>query len=391
MPPLDFPNYPGIGDEFFGFTWDGVRWIARGTTALPWLPLTGGQMSGPISLAGNAAMPLEAVPLQQVQTLVDQESTDLQPQIDAALNNTGRNLLDNAMFNIQQRGPGPFTISTAYTADRWMISITGDATASVTTSVMQPGVGTDEELIWTLQTQVAGGSTAAAGFFLAQRIELARRVLGHTVTVSFWARAMAGAPRVGLGFGVSYGAQGSAATFGHIGITPAVTSAWQRYSATATIPSGVGQTFAGAGEFFQLELWLSDGGNQANRSGGIGVQSSTVQFWGIQLEIGTQATPLDKLDLGTDLANCQRFYQAGFYGSWGGYAPAAGSLGAGHTQTFAVKMRAIPSMATSGFSGINAGNIAPGNIATDCFSYTALGNATGGVSFTLNWTASADL
>ena len=48
----------------------------------------------------------------------------------------------------------------------------------------------------------------------------------------------------------------------------------------------------------------------ATRAGNIGVQSGTVYLWGVQLEIGSVATPLDYG--GTpqqQLAQCQRFFQ----------------------------------------------------------------------------------
>lgn len=45
------------------------------------------------------------------------------------------------------------------------------------------------------------------------------------------------------------------------------------------------------------------------RAGLIGVQSYTLQLWGVQLEIGSVATALEMPDPQQDLAKCQRFYQ----------------------------------------------------------------------------------
>ena len=41
----------------------------------------------------------------------------------------------------------------------------------------------------------------------------------------------------------------------------------------------------------------------------VGVQSGSIAIWGVQLEIGSVATPLEKPDPQQDLAKCQRFYQ----------------------------------------------------------------------------------
>jgi hypothetical protein len=51
------------------------------------------------------------------------------------------------------------------------------------------------------------------------------------------------------------------------------------------------------------------------------VQTATFGFWGVQLEIAqpgqTQPTPLEKVDPGLDLRNCQRFYQTSQFSSYG--------------------------------------------------------------------------
>ena len=66
MPPLDFPNAPANGEVFSRWRWDGEKWVPTASTGTAYLPLTGGAMSGPIVLAGNAAANLNPVPLQQL-------------------------------------------------------------------------------------------------------------------------------------------------------------------------------------------------------------------------------------------------------------------------------------------------------------------------------------
>lgn len=71
---VTFPPNPQVGDTVTDpvtgvvWEWDGVKWTHAGGGAAPaaFLPLAGGTMTGPITLAGDAVNPLEAVPLQQL-------------------------------------------------------------------------------------------------------------------------------------------------------------------------------------------------------------------------------------------------------------------------------------------------------------------------------------
>lgn len=230
-----------------------------------------------------------------------------------------RNLLHNPLFNIQQRGAGAWTASNAYTADRWQLQLGGSDTDSVTISTLadadRAGIG-DEAAIYGL-SQTFTGSTAANSYsLLMQKVEGVRRLSGKTVTMSFWARAVAGTPRVGVGYYQVFGSGGSPspAAYGNLGTTPALTTAWQRYSFTGIIASAAGKTTGTTAntDYTQIEFWFSDQPNYG-RSGGIGVQSGTVGIWGVQLEVGNAATTLEKPDYAFDFHNCCRFYFAAGY------------------------------------------------------------------------------
>jgi len=71
--PLNLPDSPTLGQQFnvggIVWTWDGVKWTSVAPTSPTYLLTTGGTMTGAITLAGNAAQPLDAVPLQQVSTV----------------------------------------------------------------------------------------------------------------------------------------------------------------------------------------------------------------------------------------------------------------------------------------------------------------------------------
>lgn len=226
-----------------------------------------------------------------------------------------RNLLHNGMDRVQQRGAGPWT-SFVYTSDRWSIATnTGGGTRSVTIATLSDAARTaigDEEAAYGLQYVFSGGSAAGDIDLLHQQIEGVRRTAGKTVTVSFWAIAAAGTPKVGIGLQQVFGTGGSPSALVVIAAqTVTLSTTWTRYSLTFAVPSVAGKTFGTTlgTDYLEVDFWLSSGSTFNAQSGSIGVQAATVTLFGRQLEIGSYATPLEKQDIRYDLANCQRFYQ----------------------------------------------------------------------------------
>src|SRR5262249_11354812 len=147
---------------------------------------------------------------------------------------------------------------------------------------------------------------------VTQPIENLGRTSNKTVTASFWACVASGTLRLGVSVDQYFGTGGSPSpqVFG-VGQAVTLTTTWQRFSLTFAVPSIVGKTRGTNGdESTWLNFWFSSGANNATNAGNIGVQSGIAFVYGVQLEIGTVATPLEKLDPRLDLANCQRFYVA---------------------------------------------------------------------------------
>jgi hypothetical protein len=278
----------------------------------PFLPLAGGALTGPLALAADPTTALQAA---------TKEYTDAGDAAIAAraADNTGRNLVHNSMFRVAQRGTGPFSGS-AYTADRWSTARgTGGGTCSVTVSTFADAgraqVG-DESAQNQLTYVFTGGAAAGDQDVLVQKIEGVRRTANQTVTASFWAASTGAALKLGINASQNFGAGGSpSATVSALssGIVLSLPSGgWNRYTATFAMPSVQGKTFGTAGnDWTAIYIYLSAGSAANPTSGGIGVQSGQVSFWGMQLEIGSVATPLEKIDIQQDLAKCQRFYAAG--------------------------------------------------------------------------------
>lgn len=64
---VNFPDAPTSGQISGGWKWDGTKWVANPGV---YLPLTGGDMTGPLVLSADATLPLGAVTLQQMQSAI---------------------------------------------------------------------------------------------------------------------------------------------------------------------------------------------------------------------------------------------------------------------------------------------------------------------------------
>ena len=309
-----------------------------------------------------------------------------------SMNNVGRNLLHNGLFYIQQRGAGPWTANGNFTADRWGISLALD-TVSVSmvglTDANRAAIG-DEAAVWCLYNSFTGNAGAAANNVVFQRLEDARRLSGKTITVSFWASAASGTPKLGVSIDQAMGTGGSpSATV--IGNGQSVTlGAPARYSMTFTVPSLSGKTLGTNGDHStQLNIWYSSGSTNATRAGNVGVQSGAIWLWGMQLEVGSVATPLDKPDPVQQALQCERFYQIG-QGTMSGYAAGA-SQSLYSTTALLVQMRAQPTVVLSPAGGTNYSGVTASTITGGSFVQTATSSAAGQVAWNYSYTASADL
>ena len=86
---------------------------------------------------------------------------------------------------------------------------------------------------------------AGAGAFNAvtQQIEDVRRLAGKTVTVSFWAVAGAGTPKLGVSLNQIFGTGGSPSAYvPTAGQAVTLTTSLARYALTFTLPSVAGKT-----------------------------------------------------------------------------------------------------------------------------------------------------
>ena len=230
--------------------------------------------------------------------------------------NVGRNLIHNPLFNIVQRGTGTF--SSGYTADRWRMDFTLDTFVVQPQALAagNPSFGGDEAASTVLVANVTAGNAGATAFsLLSQLIEDVRRLSGKTVTISFWAYANVGTPKIGVGLRQFFGTGGSPSTMVYVNATPVtVTTTPTRYSVTIPLPSIGGKTLGTNNDHYtRLGFFLSAGANTNTIAGGIGVQTAQFGFWGVQLEIGSVATPLEETGPAAGLGEVSKVLSDGIH------------------------------------------------------------------------------
>lgn len=313
--------------------------------------------------------------------------------------NVGRNLIHNSLFSVVQRGNGPFTPpppSALFAADRWQIAA-GSATDAATVNLVAASDGNrtqagDEAMQTLCSIAVTGGVAASSYVEIYQTLEDVRRLAGKTVTVSFYAAVNVANAKIGVGLTQRFGTGGSPSAIVVINgqITPAIaTSTFNRYSFTFALPSVSGKVMgtnndSGTG----LEFWLSAGSNLTTRSGGVTPQTGNFWLWGVQLEVGSVATVLEKPDNQQDVAKCQRFYYAGSF-ILQGYGGAGATFGG----MFALPtlMRAVPFVAFTPTGNVNVGAVTVGNTYSAALLFNAVATATGSTQIVGNFTATADI
>jgi hypothetical protein len=223
----------------------------------------------------------------------------------------GKNKIINGNFGINQRGFTTTTTSAAYGQDRfYQLNSNGTTTYSAQTFTAGTAPVAGYESINFARMVTTGQTLTSAFSVLGQKIEDVRTFAGNTVTFSFWAKAGSGTPSVSANFFQDFGSGGSAGVYSYPTTQKqAITTSWARYSFTAPVASVAGKTI-GTGSFLAAWIWTSAGTDFNTQTGSLGIQTATIDIWGVQVEYGSYATPFQTAT-GTiqgELAACQRYY-----------------------------------------------------------------------------------
>ena len=224
--------------------------------------------------------------------------------------NYGKNLIINGDFSVWQRG----TSSTAlgYVADdRWFTAGNGN-TVSISRqdfTLGQTDVPNNPKYFSrTVVTSSAGASNFTSKY---QAIEDVTKTSGKEVTLSFWAKADS-AKNIATEFFQFFGTGGSpsAQVLGINVVTHALTTSWQKFTVTATIPSVSGKTLGTSGsDQLGVDFWFDAGSDFDARTNSLGQQSGTFDIANVQLEFGDTATEFEYISPADQLARCQRYFE----------------------------------------------------------------------------------
>jgi hypothetical protein len=224
----------------------------------------------------------------------------------------GKNIILNGDFRINQRAFSSTTTYNTFGFDRFqLIGIGGTSTYSAQT--FTPGTAPVSGYEAINFARLASTGQSASNHYTALRypIEDVRTFAGQTLTVSFWAKASSGTPSVAVTLYQSMGTGGSTGVYNYPTVKKqAITTSWTRYSYTFTLASLSGKTIGSSDNSLELYLWTSAGTQYNTQTDSMGIQSATIDFWGIQAEAGSVATPFETAT-GTipgELAACKRYF-----------------------------------------------------------------------------------
>ena len=311
MAAIDFPASPTTGQIFTAagvtWKWDGAKW--GGAPSGGYLPLAGGAMTGPITLAADPAAAMQPTTKRYVDDVRDDD-----------------NRIINGDMRINQRGAASGTAG-GYTVDRW--SFVSSLATKGTWSQSSIGAAVPG-FPYCLGFQSNSAYTLAAGDYFAFQHKIEADMVSdfawgsaaaQPVTLSFWAQSSLTGT-----FGGCVQNQAVNRTYPFTFSLP--TTAWTKIA--VTIPGDTGGTWIMSGNassvlvLFDLgtgttyrgpaNAWAAT--NYVGATGTVSVLSTAnayLNVTGVKLEIGSTATPYIRQSLAKSLADCQRYYQVNGY------------------------------------------------------------------------------
>ena len=216
-----------------------------------------------------------------------------------------RNLIINGGFDVWQRGTSG---TSGYVADRWTTgNVNGTTTAISQQSFTIGQTDVPGEPQYYHRTVVTSASASNSLSIFEQRVEDVRTGAGQEVTISFYAKADS-SKNISLEMIHNFGSGGSS-DVNTLGVQKfSLTSSWQKFTKTVTLPSISGKTI-GSGSYLACNFWMDAGSSFNSRTDSLGNQSGTFDIALMQLELGNIATPFEHRSYGEELALCQRYYQ----------------------------------------------------------------------------------
>ena len=313
-----------------------------------------------------------------------------------------RNRIINGDMRIDQRNAGASITPTdlQFATDRWRASLNVASKFSLQQSSVAPTGFTNSLLATSLSAYSVAASDVTG---IVQPIEAFNvsdfgwgAAGALTVTVSFWVRSSLTGT---FGGSLRNSARNRSYPFSY---TVSAANTWEQKSITIAgdttgtwlttdgigiqiyFSLGAGSTFSGtAGSWSSSNLITVTGATSV-----VGTNGATFYLTGVQLEVGTAATPFERRQYGQELALCQRYYERGFVWRYMGYNGTDST-----TVYWKVQKRAVPTttVTMSSQSGTTSGpTLSAGSSGQGEYGAEYAITNTGGFCHSF-WTASSEL
>ncbi len=230
------------------------------------------------------------------------------------------NKIINGAFDFWQRGTN-FDSGTylGYTADRWVLNrVGGNASIARASNTLGTLFGQNSPQYY-MTSGVANQSAVSDVAYIEQRIEDVRSYSGQTVTILGWSRRIFGAGNISFGLVQWFGTGGSPSAAVAAGNAQVVTltTSWQPFAVVINVPSISGKTLGtNPDNALLFRTFLSAGSNFNTQSGSLGIQTMSVDLWGIHIKPGTHTTDAVNLyrapEQAHELVRCQRYYEKSY-------------------------------------------------------------------------------
>ena len=358
------------------------------------LPMTGGTLTGPLTLSGDPTTPLMAATKQYV---------------DGGGGYSHENRIINGDMRIDQRNNGANTTPTTpvYVIDRWKASITQASKINFNRATNGPGMtsnGWPYSLYCSTTSAYTPIATDAAVIVQAIEAEMISDFgwgssNAQPVTLSFWMLASVAGTYSGS---IRNGDVTRSYPFS---FNISTASTWSKY--IITIPGDTAGTWSlsGNGTGVSVAFDLGSGANfrgpagawaSANYSGVTGTVSmvatagALIYITGVKLETGNIATPYNRQSLTKSMADCQRYYCNSGGNPYVFIYGGAGNNG-GCVASLPVTMRAIPTVVMTRTGLINMTSFSAPVIGLNSFADFGVLTAAGAGQWRSAWTAEAEL
>ncbi len=293
------------------------------------------------------------------------------------------NYIINGAFDFWQRGTS-FSPFNQYTADRWAVVVSVGQTVVVSQQTFTPGSAPVPGYEGAFFSRIAWSGTPTQTYWYTQRVEDVRTLANQTVTLSFWAKATSNTSAITPMIEQNFGSGGSSVV-SRTGTPINITTSWQRFSQTFTIPSVFGKTI-GTSSYLDVRPL----------NGSTSLAGNSIDIWGVQLEVGSIATPFKRNapSIQAELANCHRYYyQIGVNGIDFNYQTDPNGFGASNFINFPVLMRIAPTVSINFTNTDNAAHSGAIGISSSGFVTRAQrsNGSFGYFAYKIGFTASAEL